>query len=237
MFKQLKGLFKKQKPPTIKEFYQQHKNEILKLVATDHLERTTIRDLKYEFTSYNGKKYYSFPEREQMPFIRVAEGIKFMECLRNGISLEDMQTIYNKLQECLAHIKAKSKQADEYIALAGVLVNDLTRRINTATPYYVLVNLAANYLIREDEDPQVISPTIFSEKCDDIEYEILHGNNAFFLTLPQLKPLSVIQQMSPSELTEYLTQLNNEAIKETQTLKLLFSWTGFEKYNKTGNKA
>jgi len=41
-------------PPTVAEFYQQHKDEILKMVSREHLERVELANLKYEITAKSG---------------------------------------------------------------------------------------------------------------------------------------------------------------------------------------
>lgn len=227
------NLLTKPKPPTVAQFYQEHKEEILKLVATEHLQRTGISQLKYEITSQSGKRYYSFPEKMQIPFMRLAKGMELMDWLKNGISPEDFDQIRGELTVAMAHIKADSKSAKEYTVKAGLLVGELDRRRVQALPYYVLINLCANYLIREDEDPQIVSAPIHSEKCDDIQREIETGNNAFFLTLPQLKPLSLVQNMSLAELNEYLKQLNREADRDKTALKAYLSWTELQAVKQT----
>jgi hypothetical protein len=211
--------------PTVSDFYSQHKEEILKLVATEHLSRTTTANLKYEITAQSGKRYYSFPEKSQIPFMRLAKGMEIMDWLKNGISPEDFDRIRMELTTAMAHIKAKTKQADEYTVKAGLLISELDRRRVQALPYYVLINLCATYLIREDEDPQVISSQIHHEKCDELQKEIETGNNSFFLTLPQLRPLSEITTMSPEELTNYLNHLREEAERDLPQLKAYLSWT------------
>jgi len=225
------------KPLTVKQYYDLNKDEILKLVATEHFERTSHANLKYEITSQSGKRYYSFPEKMQLPFMRMAKGIELMDWLKNGITAEDFDMIRQELTVALAHIKAGTKDAKEYTTKAGLLIAELERRRVQALPYYVLINLCANYLIREDEDPQTISSMIHHQKCDDIQNEIETGNNAFFLTLPQLKPLSIVQSLSLQELTEYLRDLQGEAAKDKQLLSLYLSWTEQQKGKPTYSKA
>jgi hypothetical protein len=227
--------FTKTKPTelTVKQYYEQHKDELLKLVATEHLSRTDLSGLKYEITAKSGKRYYSFPEKMQLPFMRMAKGMELMDWLKNGISPEDFDQIRGELTVALAHIKAKTPSEKEMSTKAGLLISEMDRRRTQALPYYVLINLCANYLIREDEDPQIISSTIHHEKCDEIQNEIETGNNAFFLTLPQLRPLSAVQSLSLPELTEYLRELQAEAIKDKQLLSLYLSWTERQQSNPT----
>lgn len=220
----LLSIFKDPPPPTVKEYYEAHKEEILKLVATEHLSRTSIKDLKYHFTSLTSKKYYIFPENGQMPYMRFAKYLEYFDWFKNGINPDELRKIYASLKNSAAHIKAK-KDIDIHTDNIGLMTSELDKRITHALPYYVMVNLAANYLIREDEDPQVVSPTILHEKCDDIENEIAHGNNAFFLTIPQLKPLSEIIAKSLEELNSFMIHTIQEAEKDRNYLKAYLSWT------------
>jgi len=220
-------------PPTVAEFYQQHTDEILKMVSRENLERVELANLKYEITAKSGKRYYSFPEKMALPFLRLAKGMELMDWLKNGISPEDFDTIREQLTISMAHIKAKSKEVADHTIKAGMLIAEMDRRRTMALPYYVLINICANYLIREDEDPSIISSQIHHEKCDEIQEEIESGSNAFFLTIPQLKGLSVMQRMSDKELNEYLQSLMSQAEHGRLTLKALISWTEQRKGNPT----
>lgn len=224
------------KKPTVQEFYNQHKDEILKLVATENLKRVEIANLTYQITALSGKRYYSFPERMAIPFQRIAKGLEMMQWLENGISPGDFDRIRSEMVTSLAHIRAK-KDADKHMISLGLLIDEMNRRRATALPYYVLVNLVATYMIREDEDPSIINPKIHHEKCDDLERELEQGNNAFFLQIPQLRKLSEITNMSLTELKEYLQELKKEEEQESQKVKALISWIGQRPGEPTSSKA
>jgi len=224
------------KQPTVKDFYNEHKDEILKLVASEHVQNKDISHLKYELTVKSGRRYYSFPEKGKIPFIRLSKGIEIMDWLRNGINPEEFDKIYEALDECFAHIRAKTGREIEFAKKGGLLTAELKRRRLQALPYYVLINLCANYLIREDEDPNFISTTINHEKCDEIQAEIESGNSAFFFSLPQLRPLSIVTRLSLPELNDYLMELKTEAEKDHQYLKAYLSWIETRKDKKTSLK-
>lgn len=208
----------------IKDFYLKHKAEILHIQSQEG--RTTHKDLKYEVT-LEGLKYYSVPETMQMPFMRMAKGMENMDWLKNGLHPEEFDLIRNEMYMANAQILANCKnpeQVKKYAADNGLYLAELERRRLKALPYYVMINLCANYLIREDEDPQVISSPILHEKCDAIQRAIESGQNAFFLTIPQLKPLSEVIGKSLEELNSYMTELKQEADQNHNQLKLYSSW-------------
>ena len=223
-------------PVNVAQFYQQHKQELRRLVATEKSEYPSIKDFRYEFTSLSGHRYYTIPEKMQIPFQRFANGLNFMEWFQNGLAPAEWDRIRAELTVCFAHMVAKTPQEKDMAIKAGLLFAEMDRRRVYATPLYVMINLCANYLIREDEDPTVVSSTIHEQKCDDIQAEVEAGRNGFFLTIPQLKVLNSVLSMSPEELTELLSQLHKEGVRDTEALKLYLSWTGAEKDKKTSTK-
>lgn len=222
---------------SLESLYQKHKAEILKLVGSEHVANPYIGHLKYETTSVNGNRFYSFPEKMKLPFARMAKGMEYFEWFQNGLSPDEFDKIRNQLRTCLAHIKAKSEEAQRMEVQAGLLLNEMDTRRLKALPYYVLINILANYLIREDERPEIINPTIHAQKCDEIEAELESGNNSFFFNIPQLRRLSEMQSMSPEQLSQYLTELKAEEIALNQELTLYLSMTGAKPAQMTSTKA
>ena len=221
----------------IKDLYKANRDEILKLVATEHLSQPLLTGLKYEFTALSGRKYYSFPESMGLPTKRYAKVLEHFDWLKNGISPQDFDQISQELSNCLAHIRAKTKDANEMSKKAGLLLAEFDRRRAHSFPYYILHNLVADVLIREDENPNLISNQIHAEKCDEIEAEIEAGRADFFLTLPQLKPLNIALNSSPEELIEYLKDLRVEGEKDAQMLSLYLSWSEQGKGTQTSKEA
>jgi hypothetical protein len=199
--------------PDILEFYQRHKTEILKLVNEEHLQRPTHADMKYEFTTSAGNRYYTYTGKMGMPTVRVIKHGEFMDWFLNGLGPRDHKKIRDELFQCLAHIKAKTKEAHERTMQAGLLLNELELRALHASPVTGLINIAANQLIREDENPAIFSSKMHEIKCDELLGEVEAGNGAFFLLIPQLKDYLKSQNMSSSELMTYLQRLQTEEIK------------------------
>jgi len=218
-------LFKKPVPdkaPTVKEYFNLHKAAILKLVAEDNPPQ--VKDYTYEFTSLQGHRYYSIPEHMAVPFQRWAKGLELKDWMQNGITAHEFDRIRAEQTICMAHINAKTKDAEAKLKHFALLNAELDRRRTSALPLYVIINLCANYLIREDENPMIVSAKIHEQKCDDIENEIENGRNAFFLTLPQLKILNEGQSMSQEGLTALFTKLQAEASQNVAILKAYSSW-------------
>jgi hypothetical protein len=211
-------------------YYKRHKEEIMRYVASEHLSRPDFASLKYEFTSESGKKWYSIPEQMALPFDRFLKNQTYFQWLTNGISPDEFDRIRDELMTCFAHIKAKTKESDKMIVQAGLLIEEMNRRRQQALPYYVLINIVANVMVREDEDyTKPVSGQIHREKCDEIEREIEIGNNAFFLTLPQLRKLSEIQNMSIAELTSFLKTCEIKAQEDLNRMKAYISWKDAER--------
>lgn len=222
--------------PSVEKFYSKHKEAILKLVATEHVSRVSHADLKFEFVAASGKRYYSFPEKMSLPLVRLAKNMEFIDWFRNGIDPTEMATVCDKMIAHLAYAREGGKDQKERINHAAVLADELNKRRLTYAPLIIIHNLAANNLIREDEDPSLFTNQMHAVKCDELEQEIESGNNAFFLTLPQLRIFSEIQSMSPPELTKYLQDLQTENLYAQSLMKKLISWKGAATATKTSKR-
>jgi len=218
-------------PVSVRDFYLAHKEEILDLIAKT--EKPELKNYKYLFTSLKGNKYYFIPKEVEVPFLRFTRGLEYSHWLQNGIAPEEFDRIRKEMKLCMAHIKAKTEKADKSLDDLALLDNELDRRRKQALPYFVIVNMCANYLIREDEIPMEISMPIHEQKCDEIEAEIAAGRNGFFLTVPQLSVLLKGQNLSSEGLTELLNNFRQEAEKDKQFLKAYTSWKLAETKSKT----
>lgn len=213
----------------VTEFYQDHKQEILKLVAEEHLNKPTFANMKLEYTSVSGHRYYTYKEKMGMPTVRVVKHGEFMDWFINGISPKDHKLIRQELFECFAHIKAKTKEAQDKTIKAGLLLNELEMRAMNATPLVGLINVAANQLIREDEDPSIFSTAMHEIKCDELMAEIEQGRGDFFFAIPQLRDYWRTPAMSSTELMTLLNKLQTEQIRLNVILEKIIAYTGATK--------
>lgn len=219
------------KPVTVKEFYNQHRQEILELVG--RTEKPELKNYRYMFTSLKGNKYFYIPQDMEVPFLRFTKGLELSHWFQNGIAPHEFDRIRDEMKTCLAHIKAKTDKAEKMLDNLSLLDAELDRRRKQALPYFVIVNLCANFLIREDENPMEISAPIHEDKCDEIEAELAAGRNGFFLTVPQLTTLIKGQNFSSEELTMLCDNSRKEAEKDKAFLKAYISWKDAELRQKT----
>ena len=208
---------------TALEFYKANREEILKIVGSEHFKDKTLGQYKYEFTAHSGLRYYSIPESVAVPLKRYAKILEYNDWIENGINAKELGSIYNQLLDCHAQIRV-GNDVKKYNTDAGVLLNELILRQRMAFPYNVFQNLIAVALIREDEDPYIISPEIHKQKCDEIEFEIDSGKADFFLNIPQLKQYSTILNLSSEERLQFLVDCRKNSEKEIERTKALFTF-------------
>lgn len=208
----------------VQEFYKANREEILGIIASEHLSNPKLTNLKFEFVSQSGNRYHTFKGKMDLPTIRVVKHQEFMDWYANGLMPKDHKKIRMQLFECLAHIKAKTKESAERTIQAGLLLNELELRYTLATPLTAIINIAANLLIREDEDPNKFSASIHEAKCDDIEKELENGTCAFFFNIPQLRNILKLPASSPEELAMLLQKLQSEEIRLNAVLRKVLDY-------------
>ena len=100
------------------------------------------------------------------------------------------------LTDCVNDIKTFLAKAD--MIGAGARLTDLMTLSESVVPFDVLVNMIANDLVREDEDPKDTNDKIHNEKCSYIKAAIENGDSFFF-------QLTVVRAVSYTHLRAHET--------------------------------
>lgn len=162
--------------------------------------------------------YYRFPKELNMPLERFAMSMSLMERLSSGLSGSEMEKILTEMEKALSAGLANPKTA----ALMGAYIHVIRERQNTVIHRDLLLNIAATWIIRSDENPAEINPDIHQQKLALFEQLSNGGAHDFFYNLG-IEPLMPLFNISPQEfqtLWEYNTQ---EIRKLNEALRLLSS--------------
>lgn len=209
---------------SVKEFFKTHRDEIMDIVATEHLSQHGSEILKFEFVSQlSGKKYHSIPIPTNIPFQRFALNNDLFAMLYLGVNEDELAKILQKIHYHLSVIEANGKGKDASLSEAKKLTLEIERRKAEVVHFDIMVNILCNNLIREEEDPNKINFELNKIKCKEIIHEIESGNAGFFFSIPQLAKFKELQSMSTQELTAYLVVLRQQAEFNQKWLERLIS--------------
>lgn len=199
----------------INRFYYKKSNKILEY----NLIKIFAKD---------GYNYYKFPKETNMPLERFAMAMGLLERLSCGISGSEMNMILNKMEEALSNGLSNPKNA----ALVAAYIHVIRERQDTVIHRDILLNIAATWIIREDEDPTLINDDIHKQKLEIFEAMCKEGSHDFF-TMAHIEPLVPLLNITREEfqtLWEYnliqiknlkniLNRLNSHLITEARKLK------------------
>jgi hypothetical protein len=162
--------------------------------------------------------YYRFPKEVNMPLERFAMSMSLLERLSSGLSGSEMEKILNEMEKALSAGLSNPKTA----ALMGTYIHVIRERQNTVIHRDILLNIAATWIIRSDENPAEINPDIHQQKLTLFEELSNGGAHDFFynLGIDPLMPLFNISQDEFQTLWDYNTQ---EIRKLNEVLRQLSS--------------
>jgi len=154
--------------------------------------------------------YYRFPKEVNMPLERFAMSMSLMERLSSGLSGSEMEKILTEMEKALAAGLANPKTA----ALMGAYIHVIRERQNTVIHRDILLNIAATWIIRSDENPAEINPDIHQQKLTLFEELSNGGAHDFFYSLG-IEPLMPLFNISAEEL-QTLWEYNTVEIRKLQ---------------------
>jgi hypothetical protein len=170
-------------------------------------------------TSYNlvkvftqdGYNYLRFPKETNMPLERFSMSMALLERLSSGISGSEMEGILEGMEKALSAGLSNPKNA----ALVATYIHIIRERQDTIIHRDLLLNIAATWLIRDDEDPAIINNDIHKEKLEVFEKMCKEGSHDFF-TRVAIEPLTPLMSMSAEDfktLWDYNVEQQRNLIK------------------------
>lgn len=160
--------------------------------------------------------YYRFPKEVNLPLERFSMALSLMERISSGLSGSEMEQILEGMEKALASGLSNPKNA----AVVASYIHVIRERQNNVIHRDLLLNFAAVWVIRDDEDANVINPDIHNAKLELFDAMCKEGSHDFFSRL-DITPLLPLLTMSAEELQtlwEYNTVQQKNLIKTLSQL-------------------
>jgi len=142
----------------------------------------------------DGHKFYRFPKETNLPMERFSQSLALLERLSSGISGKEMDRILIEMEKAIAAGLSNPKNA----GLVSTYVHIIRERQDTVIHRDILLNIAATWIVRDDENPAVMNPDIHEAKLTTFEAMCKEASHDFF-TLADIEPLMPLLTMSPQE--------------------------------------
>jgi hypothetical protein len=115
--------------------------------------------------------------------------------LATGLSGDEFRKSIDTMRTLIAQGLKDPKVMSKIAAVVEIMASADSHVVNRD----ILINLAAVYIVREDEDPSGLNPDIQAQKIDYLERHITEDPHAFFLQT-SIEELKHLRELSPEEL-------------------------------------
>lgn len=190
-------------------------------------QKSTIKPkehLTYAFTDVDGKNYYTWPDKGELPVIRFERLMDLMQFWEAKIAPQTLEELADGIITAAetsvtgANITAKSKALSNVIFFA----NELKLRKHHGIPSIIFHEISALFSIREDENAAIIDQDIHEQKLAALLKETSYGRD-FFFRLPHLQMQLSLWVRSRSELRKLLSLSAVKDKEQSAILKHLLS--------------
>jgi len=139
-----------------------------------------------------------------------------LERLSSGISGTEMEGILEGMEKALSAGLSNPKNA----ALVATYIHIIRERQDTIIHRDILLNIAATWIIRDDENPTIVNNDIHKEKLEVFEKMCNGGAHDFFtrLGIDALMPLMSMSTSDMQKLWEYNLEAQRNLIKALKHL-------------------
>jgi hypothetical protein len=118
-----------------------------------------------------------------------------LERLSSGISGSEMEGILEGMEKALSAGLSNPKNA----ALVATYIHIIRERQDTIIHRDILLNIAATWIVRDDEDPTIINNDIHQKKLEVFEAMCKEESHDFFYRL-DIEPLTPLMSMSAEDM-------------------------------------
>lgn len=144
--------------------------------------------------AHEGHTYYRFPKEVNLPLERFSMSMALLERLSSGVSGSEMELILTEMEKALGAGLSNPKNA----ALVATYIHVIRERQDTVIHRDILLNIAATWIVRDDEDPAIVNSDIHNYKLELFEQLSKGGAKDFFSSLG-IDPLMPLLTMSPKD--------------------------------------
>ena len=179
-------------------------------------KKANTKDNLVKVFEHDGHTYYRFPKEVNLPLERFSMALSLMERISSGLSGAEMELILEGMEKALASGLSNPKNA----AVVASYIHVIRERQNNVIHRDLLLNFAAVWVIRDDEDGSVINPDIHNAKLELFDAMCKEASHDFFSQL-DITPLFPLLTMSAEELQtlwEYNTVQQRNLIKTLSQL-------------------
>jgi len=173
------------KKPTVEQYYELHKEELLKIFASQQAKPLTHADLEQCFVDRNGKRYFRFPDSVSLPIERLGERDKLMMWMSAGLTASEQEMFLAEIDKALMDGISDPKKRSA--ARIGSCVQQMRERRKMVIHTELLYNFLAVQWIREDEIPDKYNQEIQLQKVAQFKEEVANSNSYFFFQQKELK--------------------------------------------------
>jgi len=139
--------------------------------------------------------------------------MSLLERLSSGLSGSEMEAILTEMEKALGAGLTNPRNA----ALVATYIHVIRERQNTVIHRDLLLNIAATWVIRSDENPAVINPDIHQSKLKLFEAMAEEGSHDFFTQIG-IEPLMPLLTMSASD---FQTLWDHNVVQQELLIKAL----------------
>ena len=164
-----------------------------------------------ELFKHEGHTYYRFPKEMNLPLERFSMSMGLMERISSGLSGSEMERILEGMEKALSAGLSNPKNA----AVVAGYIHVIRERQDTVIHRDLLLNLAACWVVRSDEDVAVVDPDIHSKKLELFEAMCKEASHDFFtrLDIDPLMPLLTMSADTFQSLWEYNVEAQRNLTK------------------------
>lgn len=164
-----------------------------------------FKSLKQLFVK-DGHTYYTFPKELNLPLKRFAETLALQELLSMGISGGQMEEILSLMEKSIHSGLSNPKNA----STVATCVHLIRSRKDQVIHKDLLLNIAAIWIVRDDEPIEEISIEIHNEKLALFERMAGEDSHGFF-TIMDLPILAPLLSMSAKDFKELWDDNRNQS--------------------------
>lgn len=190
------------KKPNLQQIFKDHKDELMMLVRND-FPSTQVADyfksMELCHVDLLSRKYFMFGKTTlEPPMERIGKAQDYTLMMAAGLDDTELNELISLANEQMA-LSFAGKQNNAMVTI-GAVFKAIQERKQMVLHIDLMYELAAVWIIREDELPHVWNDRIHKEKVATFKEEIRHDQSYnFFFQLPQLQLVKRLSNCTEQE--------------------------------------
>lgn len=178
-------------------------------IADGSLRPRGFDGLQHAYSGTDGRAYYTWADIADMPPVRQKHIERCLKMADAGIGEKTLNALCDVAEEAImGTLKAgKIEERSKACAKAAHAIGEIRNRPKEIIPEEVYYDLAAVFVVREDEDPRAFDPGIHAQKIEMLT-KAGRAGHTFFTSPPAWRKL-----------------LGSSLTTEAAYMELLSSWT------------